>query len=229
MPLLTTGAGIFDGAALPGPPTFVNTGFTNSASGSFPNYTASIPIGSAAANRRVFVLFIAVTGVTSTFSGTINGVPATFTFIDTQSASASETWLATAVVPSGTGNVDFNITASNTFFGFGAAVWTATDTDLISSVPFGISTTQNAGGDFATGLVNVPAQGSVIAFYNSFGQSGTDQDFTTPNSIGVVFEARFGIVGAAGVKNNASAETNGSVTGTATGSGNPLITLASFR
>lgn len=226
--VLLTGAGRHPpGPAPVGPPTFTSHGFSF-LSGSDPNYTSTITIGDSFAGRFVTCILFSAGG--AILSADIDGITASVIDMGVDAVNGTKWFCVTAVVPTGDGTATLSVVSDGGIFGNGIVTWTADSADLVSQTPTDQSATVTASSTFSTGTIDVAEGGAVLAYYLGYGQSGADCAITTPNSIGVVQDgSNYGFSGVSGTKNGATAATAGTVSAGATGTGNPIIGLVSFR
>lgn len=213
------------GSAPVGPPTFTEQPSIQSFTGSFPNYSATVSIGTASSNTLVCSMFYALTNGTFT-AADFNGVSATLTMVGSDGPSNTKWAIACGNVTTGT-SATLNVTSTDSFFGTAIATWTADQTQFVSTTP--VVALNSSPTSPVTTTINVLAGGAVLAMGIPNGGTGISPSFTTPNTIGITTDesATFTV---AGTKNNSSALTPGSASATSGGTpDNYVLGLAAFR
>jgi large repetitive protein len=205
------------------PPTMIYAGnvpnSSVSGSGTTTLTLASVPFGTASANRRIFVVKSIYSNPGTNFgltSATIGSISAD---IITQAGSSPNTGILviSAPVPTGTsGNVVLNFSSTEAF-GVGAEVYYTPDqTQFVSTTP---TVGYTAGGaSSATATVATQAGGILIAQFNAFGVSGTSFGASTET---IVQDGNFSSI-ITGHAYGTSAHASFSVTANYTGTGGGL-------
>jgi hypothetical protein len=225
------GRGALD-AAPSSPPTFtfVSTVVPTGA-GTSTISTAAANIGTADANRRVYIIMAGGLGSRTLTNGssTINGVTVTEGGKSTQLNNNNSFYWASAVVPSGTTGVTVSLVFSAAQFGapvFG--IYTVDNTTLISPTPtLGVGDI-SAGATTGSAVVATTASGSIISAITT--SSGTSaQTISTSDASLSVDASNINAVAGFGHANATPASASSNVTWTWTTSSTAGICNFAFR
>lgn len=227
------------GGGLPGPPVFTFTDIQSGSTSTNVCTSNSLAIGTATANRRVYVFAIdAATGSSpqAATGATLNGgtIPTdVFQVIGTTATSGMDVYLISAVVPSGTtATVELTYpTATSNSARFG--VYTVDATTLNSRFP--VATAQNVIASGTTnpasantfGIATSTAGSAILAGFMSHGGASTDETITSSDASlstdGTFGNQMVGHANSAPVSAQSNVNTGWSVSGVS------LLALAVFR